>query len=39
MTTHEYLTPKVEILLLNDEDIIATSNDPVFLPTDEFGEI
>ena len=39
MTKHNYLTPEVEILLTNDEDIISTSNDPVFLPTDEFGEI
>ena len=39
MKKREYLTPEVEILLTNNEDIIATSNDPVFLPTDEFGEI
>ena len=39
MTNHEYQTPNVEILLMEDADIIATSSDPVFLPPDEFGEI
>ena len=39
MTKQEYITPEVEILPLTEDDIIATSNDFVFLPTDEFREI
>ncbi len=39
MTTREYTTPEVEILMLSDEDIITTSDEFVFLPPDEFGEI
>ena len=35
----EYHPPKVEILLLDGEDIIATSGDPVLLPPDDFREI
>ncbi len=39
MKHNEYITPEIEVMALENIDILTSSGDFVFLPTDEFREM
>lgn len=39
MKNNAYVSPEIEVSSIHEIDILTASNEFVFLPTDEFGEI